>query len=177
LLTRCSARFSNCLYSEGVHYRLYRPEDFAALYAIEESCYAPPQRFGRASMRQLIHGGRTATWIAEEDGKMAGFAIVEWSRDTAGIVGYIQTLEVAPARRGHGIGAELLRRAEGSARKLGARILWLHVHEDNPAAIRLYQAHGYRRTGKLENYYARGQAALVCVKRLENEEEAGGAQC
>ncbi len=157
-------------------YRLYRPQDFAALYAIEESCFAPPLRFGRAYMRQLIHSDHAATWIAEEDGSMAGFAIVEWSKETAGTVGYIQTIEVTPGQRGRGIGGELLRRAEGSARQQGARFLWLHVHEGNPAAIRLYQAHGYRRTGKRQNYYARGQAALVCVKRLEIDEEAGGAQ-
>jgi hypothetical protein len=34
-------------------YRRYLPEDFNALYAIEEACFQQPFRFGRRYMRQL----------------------------------------------------------------------------------------------------------------------------
>lgn len=149
-----------------MHYRLYRPEDFTALYAIEESCFAPPLRFHRSYMRQLVASPQAATWIAEEDGRMAGFAIVEWNEEPDGTAAYIQTIEVDPEQRRRGIGRELLRRAEDSARQAGAHLIWLHVHEDNAEAQRLYQAHGYRRAGREEHYYARGQAALVAVKPL-----------
>lgn len=150
-----------------MRYRLYQPEDFAALYAIEESCFAPPLRFHRAYMRQLVQSADSATWIAEEDGSMAGFAIVEWSDDSAGTAAYIQTIEVDPEQRRRGIGGELLRRAEDSARAAGARLIGLHVHEENASALRLYEAHGYRRAGREEHYYARGQAALIAVKPLD----------
>ena len=46
---------------------------------------------------------------------MAGFAIVEWSQQATGIVAYIATIEALPGFRGRGLGAELLRRLEGSA--------------------------------------------------------------
>ena len=98
---------------------------------------------------------------------MAGFAIVEWSRAHGGIEAYIQTIEVASEQRRRGIGGELLRRAEDSARQAGAHLIWLHVHEDNASAQRLYQTHGYRPGGREEHYYARGQAALVAVKPLD----------
>ena len=98
---------------------------------------------------------------------MAGFAIVDWSDDPAGTVAYIQTIEVAPEQRRRGIGAELLRCAENSARAAGALLISLHVHEENASALRLYEAHGYRRAGREEHYYARGQAALVAVKKLD----------
>jgi ribosomal protein S18 acetylase RimI-like enzyme len=152
-----------------VLYRLYKPEDFIALYAIEEACFEPPFCFGRRYMRQLIDSASSATWIAEEDGRMAGFAIVEWSEETTGTIAYIQTLEVAPDWRVQGVGGELLRRIEGSARDAGSQAIWLHVHAENDAAIRLYHAHGYLSAGREENYYARGNAALVCIKPLENE--------
>lgn len=150
-----------------VDYRLYQPEDFAALYAIEESCFAPPLRFTRGYMQQLVTRKRAATWIAEENGAMAGFAIVEWNHGPDGVEAYIQTIEVAPHQRRRGIGGELLGRIERSARDAGARLIWLHVHEDNASAQRLYEEQGYVRAGREEHYYARGQAAFVAIKLLD----------
>ncbi|MGA2653663.1 MAG: N-acetyltransferase [Terracidiphilus sp.] len=145
-----------------MEYRLYSPSDFAALYAIEEVCFQPPLRFGRGYMRQLVSAADTATWIAEQDGQMAGFSIVEWAEGTA----YLQTLEVMPERRVGGVGGELLRLAEGSARNAGAELMWLHVDAENDGAIRLYERNGYSLKGREEDYYARSRAALVYARSL-----------
>ena len=77
-------------------YRLYRPEDFAALYAIEELCFQPPFRFGRGFMRSLIDDVHSATWIAEADGQLAGFAVVDWRREEAGL-GHVPAESVSGA--------------------------------------------------------------------------------
>lgn len=147
-------------------YRLYRPEDFAALYAIEELCFQPPFRFGRGFMRSLIDDVNSATWIAEEDGQLAGFAIVDWRREEAGLIAYIQTIEVTPEKRGCGVGTELLERVETAAREAGAIGIWLHVDEQNHLAIRLYEAHGYTRKRRQEDYYAQERAALIYLKKI-----------
>jgi ribosomal protein S18 acetylase RimI-like enzyme len=152
-----------------VLYRLYTEEDFAPLYAVEEVCFLPPLRFSRRQMRRLIHASNAVTWIAEQDGLMCGFAVVEWMRERRGVVAYVQTIEVAPERRGQGVGGELLRRVEGSARAAGTQEIWLHVDAGNAAAIRLYEANGYRIEGRRENYYPPGRAALICLKALGNE--------
>jgi ribosomal-protein-alanine N-acetyltransferase len=149
-----------------VLFRPYTPDDFAALYAIEEVCFQPPFCFGRRYMHQLVNSPHTATWIAEEDGHMAGFAIVEWAEEAVGVIAYIQTIEVAPEQLRQGIGGELLHRIEGSARAAGAQAVWLHVDATNASAIRLYEANGYRSKGREENYYARGRAALIYLKQL-----------
>jgi ribosomal protein S18 acetylase RimI-like enzyme len=149
-------------------YRLFQPSDFAPLYAIEELCFEPPFRFSRALMRQLTQSSRNATWIAEENGVMAGFAIVDLDPADGAPVAYIQTLEVTPVRRGQGIGAELLHRIESSAREAGAQSILLHVDTENVSAIRLYEAHGYTRQGREENFYARHRAALVYRKTLSS---------
>jgi len=146
--------------------RLYQPADFAALYAIEELCFLPPFRFSRAYLRQLTGSTDTATWIAEENGQMTGFAIVDLARASEPLTAYIQTLEVTPARRSEGIGAELLRRIESSAREAGAGAIWLHVDVENAVAIRLYEVHGYTRQGREEHYYARQRPAFVYRKPL-----------
>ena len=86
-----------------MHYRLYQPADFAQLYAVEELCFEPPFRFSRALMRKLIANASSATWIAEENSELAGFAIVDWATVPKGTVAYIQTIEVHPASRRRGI--------------------------------------------------------------------------
>jgi ribosomal protein S18 acetylase RimI-like enzyme len=146
--------------------RLYKPDDFAALYAIEEICFQPLFRFDRAFMRQLAEGHNSATWIAEAEGKMAGFAIVEWSVRSGKLRAYIQTIEVLPENRGRGTGGQLLACVESSAQEAGAEAIWLHVDESNASAIRLYEAHGFIGAGKRDQYYPLGRGALIYRKPL-----------
>jgi len=150
-----------------VIYRPYKSGDFDELYAIEEICFQPPLRFPRRYVRRLVESAGTITWIAEEDGKIAGFSIADFGRDPDGLFAYIQTIEVLPEMRGRGIGNELLRRIEDSSVKEGARSIWLHVESQNAGAIRLYEAHGFKCEGRHDNYYAHGRAGLVFRKILE----------
>ena len=149
-----------------MQYRLYIPEDFSALYAVEEVCFEPPFRFGLRYMKQLVSSANAATWIAEEDGRLAGFAIVQWERVAGEGIAYLQTIEVMPEARGRGVGAELLTRSEEAARAAGAARIWLHVDEENTGAIRMYQRHGYVFEGRQEDYYPHGRGALIAVKVL-----------
>ena len=149
-----------------MHYRLFESADFHDLYAIEEVCFQHPQRFTRRYMRQLISSRDSATWIAEQNAQLTGFAILEWSQQVTGIVAYIATIEVLPEFRGQGIGAELLHRLQGSANAERAVAIWLHVDIENAAAIRLYERLGYSNSGRAEHYYARHRPAAIYVKDL-----------
>lgn len=146
--------------------RLYQPGDFAALYAVEQLCFAPPFRFSRAHMRRIVENPAAAAWIAEEHSALMGFSIVEWGTGPGESTAYIQTIEVHPAHRGVGVGAELLRRVECSARAAGAKSIGLHVDVENAAAMHLYESSGYLCRGREDRYYARQRAALVYVKML-----------
>jgi ribosomal protein S18 acetylase RimI-like enzyme len=150
-----------------MEFRLYKPDDFANLYAIEEVCFYPPFRFGRRYMQWLVHAPNAATWIAEEQSVMAGFGIVEWTPSIRGLSAYIQTIEVLPAQRGQGAGRELLMRLEKSARDAEAVTLWLHVDAENASAIRLYETSGFLPVGEEKNYYAAGRHALIYRKQLD----------
>jgi [ribosomal protein S18]-alanine N-acetyltransferase len=150
-----------------LQFRLYHPDDFAQLYAIEELCFEVPFRFSRRYMRELIARSDGATWITEEDGRMAGFAVVGFNREGGTTVAYIETIEVGPTHRRQGLGAELLKLIEDSALAAAATVIWLHVDAQNDSAIRLYRAQGYERHGRKENYYARGRAAEIFAKFLQ----------
>ena len=146
-------------------YRLFQPDDFDDLYAVEEVCFQPPQRFSRRYMRYLVSiaDRHVDSW---KDSRIAGFAIVEWSKLGEHVVAYIATIEVLPQMRCHGVGAELLRRIEGSANAERAIEVWLHVDMENTSAIRLYESFGYSNSGRADHYYARGRAAKIYIKHL-----------
>lgn len=154
-------------------YRPYAPQDFDRLYALEEACFQPTLRFSQNAMRRLVQRLHAATWIAEENGRMAGFAIVEWSDRRHGIVAYIQTIEVAREARGQGVGSELLGYLEESARLAGAGLIWLHVEASNEVAIRLYKRLGYHSEGMQEDYYPQNRPALIYMKRLGKRVSSG----
>jgi ribosomal protein S18 acetylase RimI-like enzyme len=147
-------------------YRLYKPDDFAPLYAIGEACFELPFRFGRVYMQWLVKAPNSATWIAEEAGAMAGFGIVEWTPSIHGLSAYIQTVELSAAFRGRGVGRELLKHIEESARSAGASTLWLHVDVTNDIAIHLYESYQFMKVGEEKNYYASGRDALIYRKSL-----------
>lgn len=150
-----------------MHYRLFEPDDFDDLYAIEEVCFQPPQRFSRRYLRELTSCPDAATWIAAEpNGTKAGFAIVEWMQQISGVIAYIATIEVLPGNRSRGIGSELMRRLEGSANAERAVTIWLHVDAENAPAIRLYEFLGYQNTGRVDHYYARNRPAVIYAKGL-----------
>jgi ribosomal-protein-alanine N-acetyltransferase len=155
-----------------MHYRHYKPEDFEALYAIEEVCFQQPFRFGRRYMQRLVSAANATTWIAEDFEKMAGFAIAEWKPSLGGVSGYIQTIEVAPEFRGQGVGRALLERIEESAGVAGASMLWLHVDKTNATAIGLYESHRFMPVGEEANYYAPGRGALLYRKALNGTASA-----
>lgn len=154
--------------ASSFQFRLYKPGDFAALYALEERCFQPPQRFSRRYMRQLLDCRSGAAWIAlNEADKLVGFAIAEWADAGGELHAYIETLEVAAAQRRQGIGAELLHRCIASARAAGAGVLWLHVADENSAARSLYAAQGFVEQGKEPNYYGCGHDALLLALVLK----------
>jgi [ribosomal protein S18]-alanine N-acetyltransferase len=156
------------VYKTKLNYRLYKPQDFEAVYGIEEVCFQPPMTFGRRYMRWLVQAQNAATWVAEDDGALTGFAIVEWTQAIHEISAYIQTIEVLPEMRGQGVGRELLKHMERSALEAGASSIWLHVDVGNFGAICLYERNGFVCAGDEENYYAPGRGAYIYRKQVKN---------
>ena len=152
---------------ESMLFRRYMTDDFPALYSIEERCFEPRFRFGRGYMQHLVSNPEAVAWVAEEDGVMAGFAIVAWGKSVSADGGYLQTIEVLPEFRNRGVGEKLVGLSEISAWSADSDTLSLHVDAENEAAIALYEKCGYRRRGRRDHYYARGRAALLYEKKLD----------
>ena len=96
------------------------------------------------------------------DGKLAGFAVI---RLQGAFVGYIQSIVIAPERRGKGVGSELLAFVE-------QRIFAQHPNvficcsSFNPRALTLYRRHGYEIIGELRNYIVSGHSEILLRKTI-----------
>ncbi len=136
--------------------------DVAALLALEAAF--PGDRLRRASLAQFVASDSVDVWVAEVAGAVVGDAIVVYRRGFH--AARLLSLVVAPAHRGQGVGAALLRHAERAAARRGCVAMRLEVRADNRAARRLYQTHGYQTMGTTAGYYEDGSAALRMRKRF-----------
>ncbi|HWZ11602.1 MAG TPA: N-acetyltransferase [Acidobacteriaceae bacterium] len=155
------------MFAGEVTLRQYRPEDLPLMYAVEKLCFAPPLTFSREQLRELTTGESSFTSIAEDGGKLAGFAIAALMKERALRYGYLQTIDVAPEHRGRRIGSKLLRHVEENIAAAGGRVMLLHVAVQNREGIRLYEKHGYSRVGVEDGFYRRDNGdAFIYEKRL-----------
>ena len=87
-------------------------------------------------------------WLLETAaGELAGLLVLERHSDHA----RIYSVAAAPARQGEGYGSALLRFAEARAGEWGMPELRLYTNARMERNIALYQAKGYRETGRRPN--------------------------
>jgi ribosomal protein S18 acetylase RimI-like enzyme len=107
----------------------------------DEPTPGPPALAER--MRQLLDGGDTVVVLAGDgpDGlAVLRFRAAIWS---AGLESYLAELYVVPARRGRGLGRQLMEAALREASDRGADSMDIGVDEPDLAARRLYESLGF----------------------------------
>ncbi len=75
--------------------------------------------------------------------------------------GDVQTIAVAPAARGMGLGRGLMHALITEARRRGIAYLFLEVRADNPIARNLYRSLGFEEIGVRPRYYRDGVDAIM----------------
>ena len=143
------------------------PADAEPLAVLEQAVF-DTDRISRRSFRTLIERPTAVTLIAEEDGRLLGYAMILFRAGTG--LARLYSLAVAPEARGKGAGRKLLEAAEKAADDHDRFLLRLEVREDNGTAIALYKQAGYRRIGRQADYYADGMAALRMEKILRDDD-------
>ena len=133
----------------------------AELLPVERELFAP-EPWSEALFWSELGQLDTRHYLVALDGD----AVVGW----AGLCDYpdeafVQTMAVAPAVQGRGVGAQLLVALLEEAERRGQRTVSLEVRSDNAPAQRLYDRHGFTRTAVRRGYYAGGVDALVLTRR------------
>jgi len=88
-------------------------------------------------------------FVAEADGQAVGMASVGEAGSSR--AGSVTSFWVHPQARGKGVGDALLMATLETAREAGYHELLLWVVENNEHAQRLYERHGFKRTGATQH--------------------------
>jgi GNAT superfamily N-acetyltransferase len=138
------------------------PDAFATTHA-EQAARADDSWAAR--LTAAAGSGADYPLVAEHDGAPVGLA---WAKADASDPDVIDIFQVwvAPAARGRGIAAGLMREAIAWARARGARTIRLDVTQGDTAAMRLYLREGFRNAGEPVPFRA-GSPLLSQPMRLD----------
>ena len=147
--------------------RAFRSVDLETLYKIDQACFPPGISYTREELRRFIGHRRSRTWVAEESGEVVGFLVADRQPQK---VEHIVTVDVVEGWRRRGVGTLLMDAAENWAREEDLQFIYLETAETNTAAQRFYEARGYRRVERVEDYYSDGTPAWVMLKWFRGAE-------
>jgi ribosomal protein S18 acetylase RimI-like enzyme len=99
-------------------------------------------------------------YVWEENHKIVGNASLIPFRDRGKRIYLIANVATHPDHRRRGIARALTQRVMDHARKKNATALWLHVRDDNPGAIKLYQDLGFQEVARRTTWQANPDSHL-----------------
>lgn len=131
--------------------------DLAEVLALERSSESAPH-WDNAAWAACLEDSpgqalRRIALTAEREGQVAGFAVLRLLTAPEGGEAELESIVVAPAMRGRGLGFLLMQSVLAAARAHRARKLELEVRASNHAAIRLYRRAGLAETARRRGYY------------------------
>jgi ribosomal-protein-alanine N-acetyltransferase len=130
---------------------------------VEQRAYASP--WSRTNFLDALHSGYQAQMLMA-NGYVLGYFVAMKGVDEV----HLLNITVAPEFQGQGWSRVMLDALMLWARGQGAEWLWLEVRVGNVRAIKVYEAHGYRRVGLRKAYYPAGHGqredAIVMSLRL-----------
>jgi ribosomal protein S18 acetylase RimI-like enzyme len=150
-----------------------RVRDLDALVALENAVFTT-DILSRRSFRHFLTTPKNSLIVAEESGKLAGYALVLYPPRSK--FARLYSIAVAPHIPSRGIGPLLLAAAEAAAARRQRRAMRLEVHEHNTRAIARYEKSGYRLFGRRRRYYDDGGDALRFDKPLGTRRRAAGSK-
>ena len=148
--------------STNISLRPYKPEDFEALYEIDQACYAADVAYTRPEMHAYLRFPGADCLIAAIRSKPVGFCLTSHREHR----GHIITIDVLEAYRRHKIGSRLLEAVESRLAKSGVSEVILETATENHSAIAFWEKHGYRTRGIWKGYYPGGRDAYAMIKSI-----------
>jgi ribosomal-protein-alanine N-acetyltransferase len=119
--------------------------------------------YDAATFVMLYLRGRDTFLVAREGEAIIGYIIGTMDEE----VGYISSIAVAAKARGHGLGREMMEIVMPRLVEKGARVLGLHVRQDNAAAIHLYESLGFALAETIPDYYEDGHPAFYMERTID----------
>ena len=102
-------------------------------------------------------------FVWEINGRIVGNVSLVYQNFGSRKIALIANVATHPDYRRRGIGRALTEGAMNHALRKGATELWLHVREDNPTAIRIYEDLGFRERARRTTYYSKPGAPASSI--------------
>jgi ribosomal-protein-alanine N-acetyltransferase len=131
------------------------------LYEIENECFKE-DAFSRLQIASLLRDYNSIGLVAIENNRIVGFVIGMIDVKRNALDGHILTIDVSPQYQRKGIGLKLLQAIEKIFMERDVKRCYLEAREDNIKALGLYERSGYKKIGKLKNYYREADGLYLC---------------
>ena len=151
--------------------RSYDPQDFSALYKLDQACFPPGISYSKTTLRYFLSLRTADCLIAMQDTHIAGFILTEENPPLAHII----TLDVAEKFRRTGVASTLLAESETNLARRGVRHILLETATNNEPGVAFWQHHGYVVKATLKRYYLSRLDAYEMRKILPAPAKSGPA--
>lgn len=144
--------------SESIVFRPAAPRDATAIALMSRDLVEDGLgwRYTPARIAASIRHRDTMVLVAEVDGQVGAFAIMEFGDERAHLV----LLAVRPRFQRRGLARRMILWLEKSARTAGIVTVTLELRAANRGARALYHALGYREVARLPRYYSGRETAV-----------------
>jgi ribosomal protein S18 acetylase RimI-like enzyme len=146
--------------SGGLNVRLALPGDEESILSCLRAAFEPfREQYTLGAYRDTV---LTAESLAERISHMAVFVAADDKDQIVGTIaagaqslheGHLRGMSVLPEWQGKGVADELLIRAEEELRSRACLYVTLDTTEPLQRAIRFYERHGFRATGRVTDFY------------------------
>ncbi len=136
--------------------------DLVAVMALEHASF-PTDAWSENLMAEELASPHGRYLVAERAGEIVGYGgvrVVQGAHE-----GDIQTIAIAEAARGLGLGRTLLRALLDAGLERGAREIFLDVRADNNVAHALYVSEGFIELGRRPRYYQPDDVDAIVMRR------------
>ncbi|MBM3945250.1 MAG: GNAT family N-acetyltransferase [SAR202 cluster bacterium] len=121
-------------------------------------------RYTRSQLKHLLTRAKATTYVMEDGGEIAGWAIMLWKKSVK--VGRLYSLGVRADYRRRGIANELLGRLEKDAKARGCDRVSLETQASNADGRPFYSKRGYTVVETMQGYFVDGADAVRMMKWL-----------
>jgi len=137
-------------------------QDLDSIFRIEQDSFPAHVVYAKKEIQKAIREDKVLFFMA--DGECVGYTWLEFSPQDHS--SYIESIAIAPAHRGKGLGEKLLLKVLDHFREHGAEYCYLHVSSHNKQAVNLYKKHGFIKIDYIENFYAQHEHAYLMENKL-----------
>ncbi len=148
--------------------RLYRDEDFSQVVEIALDLLVEDKERVEGVIRLASRSDRFGLFVAEADGKVVGFLLLEligWDSARARVA-QIYWIAVRWEYQRKGFGSALVKKMEQYAKNRGIRKVFVETNTDNKITMHFYIENGYKPEAVRKDYFKEGEESVILGKYL-----------